>query len=105
MEKRIQVNTSLVAFKYANDVFKGLDHEELWILYKDAGDRRALPLNINDIRGDIFHLTAKDGDANISVRSFIASEKKYVYRFIGESKLISNFRYFHSNFGFTKNLR
>ena len=33
MEKRIQVNTSLVAFKYANDVFKGLDHEELWILY------------------------------------------------------------------------
>ena len=33
MKKRIQVNTSLVAFKYANDVFKGLDHEELWILY------------------------------------------------------------------------
>ena len=33
MVKRIQVNTSLVAFKYANDVFKGLDHEELWILY------------------------------------------------------------------------
>ena len=33
MKRRIQVNTSLVAFKYANDVFKGLDHEELWILY------------------------------------------------------------------------
>ena len=33
MGKKEQVNSSLVAFKYAKDVFKGLDHEELWILY------------------------------------------------------------------------
>ena len=33
MGKKEQVNSSLVAFKYVNDVFKELDHEELWILY------------------------------------------------------------------------
>lgn len=38
MIRRIQVNTSLIAYDYANDVFKGLDHEELWILYLNGNN-------------------------------------------------------------------
>lgn len=33
MEKKVLVKTSLIGYNYVKDVFKGLDHEELWILY------------------------------------------------------------------------
>jgi DNA repair protein RadC len=38
MIKRIQVNTSLIAYNIAKDVFKDLDHEELWVLYLNRGN-------------------------------------------------------------------
>ena len=38
MIKRIQVNTSLIAYNIAKDVFKDLDHEELWVLYLNHGN-------------------------------------------------------------------
>ena len=38
MIKRIQVNTSLIAYNLAKDVFKDLDHEELWVLYLNHGN-------------------------------------------------------------------
>lgn len=33
MVKKVQVKTSLMGYEYVKDVFKGIDHEELWILY------------------------------------------------------------------------
>ena len=38
MINRIQVNTSLIAYNIAKDVFKDLDHEELWVLYLNNGN-------------------------------------------------------------------
>ena len=33
MKKKVQVKTSLIGYNYVKEVFNGLDHEELWILY------------------------------------------------------------------------
>ncbi|MBR5823342.1 MAG: JAB domain-containing protein [Paludibacteraceae bacterium] len=33
MEEKIKISSSSIAYEFARDVFKGLDHEELWILY------------------------------------------------------------------------
>ena len=33
MKQKIELQSSLQVYEYCKDVFKGLDHEELWILY------------------------------------------------------------------------
>lgn len=33
MAKKIQITSPQMAYEYAKDVFEGLDHEELWVLY------------------------------------------------------------------------
>lgn len=50
MKKNIGFESSLQVYEYCKDVFKGLDHEELWILY------------VNDIRKPIsFEMVTSGG--------------------------------------------
>lgn len=36
MKKQIEITSARTAYRYAKDVFKGLDHEELWVLFLNS---------------------------------------------------------------------